>query len=109
MDRDVEHLILEDDDAERLAQRLAQEFMVDRRLVIGILPQLLPMLDVWVHGLPLDWPRPYERDLDRDVVEVLRPGAQDRLHLRAALDLEAADGVCALDLLEDIRIVEPHT
>src|SRR6478609_3365632 len=80
--------------------------MVDRWFVVGILPQLLSMLDVRVHGLPLDRPRPYERDLDGDVVEVLRPRAQDRLHLRAALDLEAADRVGPLDLLENVRVVE---
>ena len=31
MDRDVEHLVLEDDDAERLPQRLLQQRMVGRR------------------------------------------------------------------------------
>ena len=35
MDRDVEHLILEDDDAERLAQRLAQQLVVGGRLEVG--------------------------------------------------------------------------
>ncbi len=82
--------------------------MVDRWFVVGILAQLLSMLDVRVHGLPLDRPRPYERDLDSDVVEVLRPRAQDRLHLRAAFDLEAADRVGALDLREHVRVVERH-
>src|SRR6266436_2412764 len=37
-----------------------------------------------------------------------RPRAQDRLHLRAAFDLEAADGVGTLDLCEDVWIVERH-
>ena len=106
MDRDVEHLVLEDDDAERLAQRLAQQRMVGGRLVRRVLAQLLAPLDVRVHGLALDRPRADERDLDRDVVEVLGPRAQDRLHLRAALDLEAADRVGALDLREDVRVVE---
>ena len=82
--------------------------MVGRRLVRGVLAQLLPALDVRMHRLALDRPRTDECDLDRDVVEVLRPRAQDRLHLRAALDLEAADGVGALDLREDVRIVERH-
>ena len=35
--RDVEHLILEDDDAERVAQRLAQRLVLDRRLERRIL------------------------------------------------------------------------
>ena len=56
--------------------------------------------------LALDRPRPHERDLDGEVVEGLRPRAQEDLHLRAALDLEAADGVGALDLGEDVRVVE---
>ena len=46
-------------------------------------------------ALALDRPRPDERDLDRQVVEVLRARAQQALHLRAALDLEVADGVRA--------------
>ena len=37
--RDVEHLILEDDDAERVAQRLAQRLVLDRRLERRILAQ----------------------------------------------------------------------
>ncbi len=98
MDGDVEHLVLEDDDAERLPQRLLQQGMVRGRDIVGVLAQLLPPLDVRVHRLPLDRPGTDERHLDRDVVEVLRPRAQQRLHLRTALDLEAADRVGALDL-----------
>src|SRR2546423_5436277 len=59
-----------------------------------------------MYGLSLDRAGPDERHLDRDVIEVLGPRAQDRLHLRSALDLEAADGVGTLDLCEDVRIVE---
>ena len=54
----------------------------------------------------LDRPRADERDLHSEVVEVPRFGAQEALHLRAALDLERADRVRALDLLEDLGIVE---
>ena len=46
--------------------------MVGRRHVVRILAQALPPLDVRVHGLPLDRPRPDERDLDGKVVEILR-------------------------------------
>ena len=63
-------------------------------------------LDVRMHGLPLDRPRPHERDLHRDVVEVLRLRPQEALHLRAALDLERADRVRALDVVVDRRVVE---
>ncbi len=64
------------------------------------------MLDVRVDGLALDRPGPDERDLDRQVVEVLRARAEQALHLRAALDLEVADGVGVLDLLVDVWVVE---
>ena len=106
MDRDVEHLILEDDHAERLAQRLLQQRMVGRRLVRRVLAQQLAALDVRVDGLPLDRPGPHERDLHRQVVEVLGLRAQDRLHLRAALDLEAAHRVGGLDLRVHALVVE---
>ena len=56
--------------------------------------------------LALDRPRPDERDLDRQVVEVLRPRAQQHLHLRAALDLEDADRVRVADLAVDLLVVE---
>ena len=66
------------------------------------------MLDVRMHGLPLDRPRPDERDLHRQVLEILRPGLQQALHLRTALDLEDADGVGLLDLGVHRRVVERH-
>ncbi len=70
MDGDVEHLILEDDDAERVPQRLSEQRVVRRRLVARVLAELLPPLDVRVHRLALDRPRPHKRDLDGDVVEI---------------------------------------
>ena len=66
----------------------------------------LPVLDVRMHRLALDRPGPDERDLHGQVVEVLRPRLQQALHLRAALDLEDADGVGRLDLRVDPGIVE---
>ena len=76
--RHVEHLVLEDDDAERRAERLLEQRMVGRRDVRRVLAQLLAALDVGVDRLALDRPRPHERDLDgHDVVEVLGPRAQD--------------------------------
>src|SRR5258708_13395092 len=82
--------------------------MVGGRLVRGVFAQPLPPLDVWMDGLALDRAWTDECDLHRKVVEILRTRAQDRLHLRAALDLEAADGVGALDLLIDVRVVDRH-
>ena len=104
--RHLEHLVLEDDDAERLAQRLGEQRVVDGRDEGRVFAQPLPPLDVRVDGAALDRPRPDERDLDRQVVEVLRPRAQEALHLGAALDLEVADGVGALDLRVDGLVVE---
>ena len=105
-DRDVEHLLLEDDRPERLAQRLGQQRMVDRRHVVRVVAQLLAPVDVRVHRLPLDRPRPHERDLHGQVLEVLRPRSQETLHLRAALDLEEPDRVRVLDLAVHLRVVE---
>ena len=105
-DRDVEHLVLEDDDTERRAERLAQRLVVDRVDERGVLAQQAPVLDVGVHRLPLDRPRPHERDLHREVVDVLGLRAQEALHLRPALDLEGADRVGPLDLGEHVRVVE---
>src|SRR5437764_381629 len=76
-DRDLEHLVLEDDDAERRAQALRERRVVDRRDERWILAQLLAMRDVRMHGLALDRARSHERDLHRQVVEVLRPRAQE--------------------------------
>ncbi len=80
--------------------------MVDRRHEARVLPQLLPVIDVRVHRLALDRPRTDERDLHGQVVDRLRTRSEQALHLRAALDLERADRVGALDLLVDGRIVE---
>ena len=104
--RHLQHLVLEDDDAERLPQRLRERRMVDGRDEGRVLAQPLAPLDVRVHRPALDRPRPDECDLDRQVVEVLRPRAQEALHLGTALDLEVADRVGALDLVVDRLIVE---
>ena len=51
-------------------------------------------------------PGPHDRDLDREVVERLGPRAAQRLHLRAALDLEDAHRVGRLDRRVGRRVVE---
>ena len=48
---------------------------------------------VRVHRTALDRAGPDQRDFDHEVVEHARPQARQRRHLRAALDLEHADGV----------------
>ena len=107
-DRDLEHLVLEDDDAEGRAERLAQELVIDRPDVVRVLAQPLARIDVRMHRLSLDRPRPDERDLDGEVVEVLRLRSEEALHLRAALDLERAHGVCALYFLEHVPVVKSN-
>ena len=104
--RDLEHLVLEDDRAERLAQRLLEQRMLDRRHVARVFAHRLAPVDERVHRLRLDRAGPHDRDLDRQVVEVLRPRAQQRLHLRARLDLERADRVGVLDLPVHVAVVE---
>ena len=105
-DRDVQHLVLEDDDAEGRGERLAQRLVRDSEDERRVLAEAPPVLDVRVHRLPLDGSRPHERHLDREVVDRLGPGAQEALHLRAALDLEHPDRVGRLDLGEHRRVVE---
>ena len=104
--RHVEHLVLEDDDAERVPERLAQALVLDGRLERGVGALRVPVLHVRVHRLALDRAGSHERHLHRQVVEVLRAGLQQALHLRAALDLEDADRVGRLDLLVDALVVE---
>ena len=87
-------------------ERLAQRLVLDRHDVARVLAQAAAVLDVRVDGLALDRPRADERDLHGQVVEVLGLRAQQALHLRAALDLEDADGVGGLDLGVDGRVVE---
>ena len=105
-DRDVEHLVLEDDHPECLPERLGQEWMVVGRLVARIFPPALAALDVGMDGLPLDRPGPDERNLDGEIVEVLGARPEEALHLRAALDLEEPDRVGLLDLPVDVRVVQ---
>src|SRR5579859_6042878 len=66
-------------------------------LVSGVGPQPLAALDIGVDRSALDRTRPDDRDLDRQVLQRLRPGPAQRLHLRTALDLEHAGRVGRLD------------
>ena len=104
--RHVQHLVLEDHDPERLAQGLGEQRVVDRRHEGRVELARLPVLHVRVDGLPLDRAGPHQGDLHGEVVEVLRLGLQDALHLRTALDLEDADRVGRLDVGVDGGVVE---
>ena len=95
--RDLDHLVLEDDRAERVAQHRLQRRVLVGDLVVRVLAHPLEARDVGVDGAAEDRPRAHDRDLDREVVERLRPRPVQRLHLRAALDLERAHRVGRLD------------
>ncbi len=71
---------------------------------IGRFPAL-PPVQVRMHHLAHDRPRPDDGDLHHDVVKLLWPQARQRRHLRAALHLEHADGVGLLESLEHSGIV----
>ena len=79
--------------------------MLVGHLIVGIHAQALPALDVRVDRAALDRPRPDDRHLDGDVLQVLRPGPVQRLHLGPALDLEDARRLRLLDALVGGRIV----
>ena len=98
LDGDPHDLLLVEDHAHRvLEDRLEAGVEVGHRL------QALLAAQVRVDGVALDGARPDDRDLDDEVVEVLRPRLGQRLHLGPALDLEDAHGVGRLEHLEDLR------
>ena len=76
-------------------ERLAQRLVLDRRLERRIVALRCRCSMYGWTAFPWIGPGPDERDLHGEVVEVLRPRLQQALHLRAALDLEDADGVGA--------------
>ncbi len=96
-DRHLEHLVLEDDRAQRLAQHRLERGVLVGDLVVGLDAHALAPRDVGVDRAALDGPGPHDRHLDRDVLKRLGPRAVKRLHLGAALDLEDAGGLRALD------------
>ena len=100
--RHLEHLVLEDDRAERVAQHRLERRVLVGHLVRRIGPQRLAPLDVRVHGPADDRPRPHERHLHGQVVERRGPRPLQHLHLRARLDLEHARGLGLLDARVDL-------
>ena len=76
--RDLHHLILEDDRAERLPQDRLERRMLVGDLIRGVFALAPAALDVGVDRPALDRSGPYDRDLDRQVLEVHRPRAQQR-------------------------------
>ena len=104
--RDLDHLVLEDDRAERVAQHRLQRRVVVGDLEVRVLAHPLAARDVRVDRPAEDRPGPHDRDLDREVVQRLGPRAIQRLHLRAALDLEDAHRVGRLDRRVGRGVVE---
>ena len=80
--------------------------MLVGNLEVRVLAQQLAALEIGMHRAALDRPGPHERDLDDEVVERLRPGAGQHLHLRPALDLEDAGRLRRPDRLEGLGVVE---
>ena len=58
-----------------------------------------------MHHVALDRAGAHDRDLDDEIVEFLRLQPRQHRHLRAALDLEHADRVGALDHRIDLRLL----
>ena len=97
--RSLDHLVLEDDRAECLAQHGLQARVVIGHLEVRVHALALLALDVGVDRAADDRPGAHDRHLDRQVLERLGPRAPQRAHLRTALDLEDAGGVGLLDRL----------
>ena len=64
-----------------------------------------PAADVGMHQVAHDGAGPDDGDLHHEVVKLLGMDPRQRGHLRAALDLEDADGIGALEHPVDRRIV----
>ena len=97
---DAQQLLLEERHAERAREdRLeAGVRVLDRR-------PPLPALEEGAHHAAHDRARADDRDLHDEVVELRRSVARQRRHLRAALDLEAADRVGGVQHPVDAGIV----
>ena len=85
----LDHLILEGDRPERVGEDRLEAGVLVGDLVVGGFPQPFLALEVGMDGAALDRAGAHDRDLHRQVLDVLGPGARQHLHLRAALDLNA--------------------
>jgi hypothetical protein len=98
---DCHRLLLEDRHAIGATQNRLEHGM---RIMHGL--SAATSLGIWMDETRLDRTGPDQRDLHDDVVEPLRLRLQDRLDLRAALDLERADRVAARDHVVRLRIID---
>ena len=99
-DRDLHRLLLEKRHAQGLFEHGAE-------LGLGIFGLLLAFAaaKIGMDHVTLDRPGPHDRDLDHQIVEALRLDPRQHRHLRAALDLEDAQGVGLLDHAIDRRVI----
>src|SRR5262249_33240144 len=91
-DGDLHRLLLE--------QGYTERFLEHRFQLVGDILDLFEFLSpaqIGMNHVALDRSRTYDRDLDDEVVEILRLEPRQHRHLRAALDLEDADRVGALE------------
>ncbi len=100
------HLVLEDDRAQRVLQHRLERRVRVGHLIGGVLAQTPATLDVGVDRPALDRAGSHDRHLHREVFEILRQGALQRLHLRTTLDLKDAHGVRGADRAESLGLVE---
>src|SRR3546814_4508775 len=75
--------------------------------IIDLLLALAPA-QVGMHHVALDRTRPHNGDLDDEVVELARLQARQHGHLRAALDLEHANGSGATQHIVDGGVLLRH-
>ena len=90
--RHLHCLLLEQRHAEGFAQH---SFQLGRR--VSDLFQTLAAAQIGVDHIALDRSGAHDRDLNDEVVELVRFHPRQHRHLRAALDLEDAEGVGATD------------
>ena len=99
--RDLDDLLLVEDHPERVL-----EDRLEQRVRVGDDLTTLLATDVGMDRVALDRSGPDDRHLDDQVVERLRPGAWQGLHLRPGLDLEHADRVRFAAQLVDRGVVQ---
>ena len=104
--RHLDHLVLEDDRAERVGEDRLEAGVLVGDLVGGILAEELAALQIGVDSAALDRAGAHQRHLDDHIVDRLRKAARQHLHLRPALDLKDAGGLGGADRLEGLRVVE---
>src|SRR5579884_3742269 len=96
----LQHLLLEDDDAQGIGQCILKARMHVRDRLTATAP-----LDVGIDHTSLQRPRPEQSDLDDEIPEGTRLGPLEKMPLARALDLEYADGLGGADEIVDPGVV----